>query len=351
MKRKSFETLPYRLVPLAAWRAVDSLRDGVMRVLAYHRLRGPSEDFRGDPHLLSATCAMFDQQMDYISSHYFPITAHQAVAALRGDTRLPSRAILVTFDDGYRDFRAYAWPILKDYGVPALLFVSTAFPSASRGFWWDELHEMVAQTEARRVDVSDLGSFPLETGEDRWNAVRALNRFLKRLAPYDLSAKLQELRSALGTPKFGESLVLTWDELRSLTADGLAVGSHTRTHSAMPYLTTQQLVDEMHGAHADLERELGQFLPLFSYPFGFADARVVPILRELGYVGAFISLLGRNIHGQMDPFLLFRHSVDVDESFSRFAVSLTSQYGLVRESGRAIRARLQHNLPRLIRSR
>jgi peptidoglycan/xylan/chitin deacetylase (PgdA/CDA1 family) len=129
-------------------------------------------------------------------------------------------------------------------------------------------------------------------------------------------------------------------------AEGLAVGSHTRTHPALPALTETQLRGEILGAHADLERELGGAVPVFSYPYGITDARAVPTLRELGYLAAFISLLGRNAVGQRDPFLLYRHSVDIQDSLTSLAMSLTSTYVRVRESGRAAKARVLHSLSR-----
>lgn len=336
---------------LALGRAVDAHREGVLRVLVYHRVCHPGAGYRGDPHVLSATPEAFDEQMRYIARHYAPVTAHQAVAALLEMMPLPPGAVLVTFDDGYRDFLTDAWPILRRHGVPALLFVPTAFPGAARGFWWDELFEMVARTDVPRIQVFGQSALPLRTVPERWTAVRTLNRFLKHLAPGDLPARLQELRDVLGTPEVDGRWTLTWDEIRALVAEGLAVGSHTRTHPAIPYLTAEQLVDEVQRAHADLARELGQASPLFSYPFGMADARVVPTLREFGYVAAFISLLGRNVVGRRDPFLLYRHSVDVHQSFARLGMSLTTVYVGARESGRAVKARVQQGLLRSVPSR
>lgn len=323
---------------LAAARALDASREGVLRVLVYHRICNPTHGLRGTPHVVSATPTAFEDQVSYIARHYVPITAHDAAAALLEKAPLPRRAVLLTFDDGYRDFLTDAWPILKHYGVPALLFVPTAYPGTSRGFWWDELFEMVCRAEVPSIQVFGLRTLPLRTPEEQWIAYRRLHDFVRFLPPGELSARLLELRQSLGTPELESRAMLTWDELRFLASEGLAVGSHTRTHAAMPYLTEEQLVDELRSAHVDLERELGRAAPLFSYPFGLADPRAVPTLRDLGYVAAFMSLPGRNFIGRRDPFLLFRHSLHVQQPFVRFAMSLTTAYVGARERGRAVKA-------------
>jgi peptidoglycan/xylan/chitin deacetylase (PgdA/CDA1 family) len=329
-----------------AWlaRSVDVAEDHVLRVLVYHRVRASGGAWQGDPHVLSADAEAFDAQMAYLARYYAPVTAGQAADALRGTTPLPRRAVLVTFDDGYRDFLSVAWPVLKRYGVPAVLFVPTAFPGTARAFWWDEVYQIVEASSATEIGLPGFGRAPLRTPEQRRSALRGLNRFLKSLPPDELSANLERLRSAMGSVDVAGAWVCTWEELRRMTGDGLAVGSHTRTHAAIPSLTGQQLLEEVRGAHEDLVRELGQAAPFFAYPYGMADARAVPLLRDLGYVAAVTSLSGRNVVGQRDPFLLYRHSVDFGDSLGRFAMSLATPYIAIHESGRAVRARARYGL-------
>ena len=51
------------------------------------------------------------------------------------------RVVVAFFDDGYLDFAEHAWPTLQSLGIPAVLFVPTAFPDhPGPGFWWDRLY-------------------------------------------------------------------------------------------------------------------------------------------------------------------------------------------------------------------
>ncbi|MDR7510641.1 MAG: polysaccharide deacetylase family protein [Armatimonadota bacterium] len=309
-----------------------------LRVLVYHRVYDAHTPGRGDPHLWSATSEAFAAQMAFIARHFAPVTAWQVADALAGVAPLPPRAILVTFDDGYRDFLT-AWPILKRFGVPALVFVPTAFPGTARRFWWDELYEMVATTAARGVQAPGLPAMGLRDAQERWRAVRRLNRVIKGLRAQEREALMDALRDRLGEARAVQAEVLSWDDLRGLAAEGLAVGAHTVTHPALPSLTAEELHAEIETARADLTREMGHLLPFFAYPYGLVDERAAPVLRALGYVGAFISLLGRNRLGRRSPFLLYRQSVDRRHSVPALAASMTAPYVDLREVWRLLRGR------------
>lgn len=311
-----------------------------LRVLVYHRVLGAHNRGDGDPHLWSATPETFAAQMAFIARYFAPVTAWQVADALAGAARLPRRAILVTFDDGYRDFLD-AWPILKRFGVPALVFVPTAFPGASRRFWWDELYEMVAATRADVLRAPGLPAMGLRDPRERRRAVRRLNRVMRGLRAQERGAMMDALRDQLGDAQAPGAGVLSWDELRGLAAEGLAIGAHTVTHPALPALTAEELRAELEGAHADLARELGRFLPFFAYPYGLVDGRAAVVLRTLGYAGAFISLFGRNRLDRRSPLLLYRQSVDRRHSLAALAASLTGPYALLRESWRSVHGRLR----------
>ena len=88
---------------------------------------GPRFDdgFAFDPGLVSASPEAFRRQMIHLREHFHPVTCREVVAALDGGPPLPRDAVLVTFDDGYDDNHAFAFPILRETGVPATFFVAT----------------------------------------------------------------------------------------------------------------------------------------------------------------------------------------------------------------------------------
>ena len=93
-------------------------------ILYYHyiRINPNARDRLG--FSLSTPPAMFSAQMQYLADHGFHvISLHQAVVAVKNHTGLPSRPIVLTFDDGYTDFFSAAIPILQSHGFTATSFV------------------------------------------------------------------------------------------------------------------------------------------------------------------------------------------------------------------------------------
>src|ERR1051326_2578641 len=90
-------------------------------VLMYHRVDHPGTHPTLDPRLISATPEAFEQQMQYVSAHQHAVTMAEVLESCRTGSSLPSRSVLITFDDAYCDFAENAWPILKRHRLPATL--------------------------------------------------------------------------------------------------------------------------------------------------------------------------------------------------------------------------------------
>lgn len=95
-------------------------------------------------HSLAVRPGEFIEQMARLKAEgYTSITPDELYAALSGEGTLPPRPVLITFDDGYRDNYINAFPILKEYGFKATIFVVTSFIGKKEGYLtWDEAREM-----------------------------------------------------------------------------------------------------------------------------------------------------------------------------------------------------------------
>jgi len=312
---------------LAMARRLDS-RDGhVLRVVVYHRVVDPNADpVNGDPNIISATPEAFAKQMRLLARYYTPIGAADLEASVRGGPPLPPRGVLVTFDDGYRDFATHAWPALKANRVPAILFVPTAYPDRPRLFWWDEVWQMLDRSTRREVSISGIGRVDLQTRQDRLGLMGFLRQHMRPLPPRLLHDLMAELRVALGVTIDPVSAVLTWDELRSLAREGVTIASHGRHHDSMPALSDQEVIEDIEGSQADLHRELGTRASTFSYPFGHYDPRASTALKARGFAVAFATGFGRNPLPFNDVFSMRRQSVNFEHSLSRVQLGLAGLY-------------------------
>ena len=116
-------------------------------VLMYHYISAPPNKFDTARLNLSVEPALFDQQMQWLSTHgYTTITADQAVAALVSGAGLPAHAVLLTFDDGYTDAYTNAYATLHKYHLVGTFFVVTDWVDQGRSGYlsWENVREMNA---------------------------------------------------------------------------------------------------------------------------------------------------------------------------------------------------------------
>jgi peptidoglycan/xylan/chitin deacetylase (PgdA/CDA1 family) len=259
--------------------------------------------------LLSATPAVFDQQMSYLAANYHVVSMHEVIHAYRSGTPLPPRAVLLTFDDAYRDFAMHAWPTLKRYRLPATLFVPTAFPDQPElTFWWDRLYQALSCFDGHRDLETPVGWLPLATARQRANAFTRLRNYVKKLPHSDAMPLVDQICGELDGPHPQQS-VLSWDTLRRLAHEGVTMGAHTRTHPLMNRVSPEEARAEAIGSLRDLERQIGPVLPIFAYPSGGYTDEVVRILEHEGFILAFTTIHGVNDVQHADRLRLRRINV------------------------------------------
>ena len=272
---------------------VDQRKAPRLTVLMYHRIAdAPHTDL--DPALLSGTPEELDEQMAYIAARRRVLSLAELLRVRRGEMPLPAGAVAVTFDDAYRDFGTHAWPILRRHGVPVMLFVPTAYPDRpGRSFWWDRLYHMVRATPRRAPVPTPVGTLPLASPDDRATTHQALLEWVKATPHAEAMAALDTLAERLETDE-QPGVVMGWEELRSLAADGVDLAPHTRTHPMLDRVPLAEAQEEVRGSVRDLERETGASPPAFAFPAGGLSDELVAWLPEAGIEVAFATARGTN---------------------------------------------------------
>jgi peptidoglycan/xylan/chitin deacetylase (PgdA/CDA1 family) len=266
-----------------------------LRVLVYHRVDEPSAESDLDQGLISATPDEFRMQMQLVAKHYHPVSLRAVLAAQRGEGVLPRGAVLITFDDGYLDFAAHAWPVLRDLGLPAVLFVPTSFPDQVNGggFWWDRLYAGLRRAEDRVVKLPGLGEFNLAQSNGRRLALKACKQRVKSLHHAEamewVDAALGELADI---PSVAE--ILSWDSLRDLSRQGLDVCAHGHLHALCTRLTADELRDDLTTCLARLTSELGAetCTSVIAWPANACNQQVTEIARGLDFEMGFGGVRG-----------------------------------------------------------
>ncbi|MCM8765646.1 MAG: polysaccharide deacetylase family protein [Candidatus Omnitrophica bacterium] len=107
-------------------------------VLLYHSISY-------NDNLLSVKPENFKKQMAYLNKHNFKvITLEELVEGMKERNKFPRKTVAITFDDGYKDNFTYAYPVLKEYAFPAIIFLITGKTGNDKEYLnWDEVREMV----------------------------------------------------------------------------------------------------------------------------------------------------------------------------------------------------------------
>jgi len=198
-----------------------------LSILMYHqvgRFNNPREH-----RAVYCDVGKFRRQMAYLK-----YSGHQVISmqcAYRGlflGAPLPPRPVVLTFDDGYENFRQQAWPILQQLGYPATVYL-----------------------------VTDL-----------------IGRSAEWLAP-DQQAPLMDSIT-----------------IRQLHADGVSFGSHTCSHSRLSQLPEHKQRREIIDSKHKLEDLFGEAVTEFCYPFGDYNLKTRDIVEEAGYATALTCIRG-----------------------------------------------------------
>jgi peptidoglycan/xylan/chitin deacetylase (PgdA/CDA1 family) len=269
-------------------------RPNYLRVLTYHEV----EEVDG-----------FNKQMAYLAQNFHVISLERVVEAVLGGDPLPPRSVLITFDDACRNFAECAWPFLKDFNLPVTVFVPTSFPSQPDNvFWWDRLQHAFHNTTRRDLIETPIGEISLATEPQRRQAASRLKKSFRFLPYSEVMAWTYQLCGELGTSQ-PKSRVLSWDDLRRLADEGVALAPHSQTHPYLDELTAKEVKAEATGSLRDLEREIGKTLPVFAYPNGRFRNETVQALQQAGFVMAFTTIRGVNDLDTADPFQLRRVNI------------------------------------------
>jgi peptidoglycan/xylan/chitin deacetylase (PgdA/CDA1 family)/glycosyltransferase involved in cell wall biosynthesis len=326
---RNFKRLAYGVLELAGFfPLLRYLNRERITVLLYHGVTdGDSESHLDNLHV---PVESFRRQMQWLRKNFTPVSLDQVLAALESGRKLPPRPVLVIFDDAYRNTAEVAWPILKESGIPLLLFVPTDFINHSQSYWAEELEQRIASPSALAVPWAGEMLW-LRSQDERRLAFRKISDDLRMLGPAQRERSWEEIKSQL--PYAGENRPcveprLSWDELRNLLQQGVAIGSHGVTHTILPGLPSEQISYELEASKREIESHLGSRVVAFAYPNGNWNAEVRRLTEKSGYACAFTAQPGP-IDRHVDRYLLNRSAINATDSFSECvsAVSGFSRLG------------------------
>jgi peptidoglycan/xylan/chitin deacetylase (PgdA/CDA1 family) len=187
-------------------------------ILMYHHIT----DVIPPPSLAlwSLTIERFSQQMDYLAAHgYHTVTFNQLMNALYYGDLLPSKPILLTFDDGDEDAYQNAYPILLKHHFSAMFYIVSGWVGLQGYMAWPQLREMLAhgmQMGSHTVDHPNLSYTLLYSLDQAQQELQEAQQVLQK----NLGIVIQHFCYPYGEPFYRGGVIQRRQVMTFLPADG-----------------------------------------------------------------------------------------------------------------------------------
>ncbi|MGD0642102.1 MAG: polysaccharide deacetylase family protein [Roseiarcus sp.] len=201
-----------------------------------------------------------------------------------------ARFAALTFDDGYRDARDFALPVLERHGAPFTVFFATGFIERSARLWWLELEESLRRLDEVSLDRAGLAlSLPTRSSGEKAAAFDQVYWALRGRTEAELLDAVGALarRAGVASAQIADGLFMDWNEVAAFSRHPLVgIGAHSMTHRMLAKWPIETAREEMAGSKTALETRLGREVDAFAYPVGDATSagpREFALARRLGF--------------------------------------------------------------------
>lgn len=224
--------IKYFMIPCGIIWSLFTDENNVILILMYHRINDNIEKE------LAVKIKSFSWQMEYLyKKNYKVITMDEAYHRILSN-KVNNRYVVITFDDGYKDFLYHGIDILKKYNYHSILYLVSDYIETSEVFWWDR----------------DLG----------------------------------------------KSELLDWEDIKELIRTNIVeIGSHTANHKDLIRLKKEDLEYEIIQSKEKLEKKLGKSISHFCYPRGIYSEEAEKLIKNY-YKTAVLITNGKNIKNIFD---------------------------------------------------
>ncbi|MCX2745199.1 polysaccharide deacetylase family protein [Mangrovivirga sp. M17] len=206
--------------------------------------------------------------------------------------------VLITVDDGDLSFYENAFPLLRKYNIPSILFIIPSLIETDKPFWWDE-YEYYSEKQGDKNELNWLKSIPN----------------IERLS------FLETLKQNSSKPIYKKKQ-LRVDQLLEMQDNGVIIANHSYSHPMFDQCTEDELREELSKTKDFFDRNNLNGFDIFAYPNGNYNDQAESILKEFGIKYAF--LFDHKINGENhNPLRISRLSVNDSTPMAKFKFILS----------------------------
>jgi len=246
------------------------------KILVYHACDLDAGPFIGGLGINTPPSDL-ESQLDYLTRNYRVVS----LAELEADPKAEG-SVTLTFDDGYRSVFENAFPLIRDRGLTAVVYLVTNTLDDNELVWVNELAWWINTfpNACRPVLSEELG---LQPGEPLAAIIEVLRErydeeLVRRLLARIRAASPEGVAQLAAEPR----LYVRGEEIDTMAAAGFTFGSHTRSHPNLARLPAEQQGEELAAAR-DAVAKLPGSCGSVAYPFGTFDQATRKLCSELGF--------------------------------------------------------------------
>ena len=282
-------------------------RSPQLLILMYHRIL-PHNDSRvlaEEPGMM-VTPESFRKHLDLLKQHFEIVSYSQWLESKQKGQKLPDKACVITFDDGWADNYEFAFPLLQEYSVPATVYLVADMVGTNRSFWPERLSKLLINIA--RMGAQHWNSPLLHWILDAKTSYRFDNKIptqedlsqiishAKQLSDHEIHSRLdaieKELKLQTATSKPD---LLDWEQINEMINSGLVeIGSHTCNHVRLNAEIPDHILEhEIIKSKQCIEKHTRQPVKTFCFPNGNYSPRALELVRT-HYDGAVTTNAGWN---------------------------------------------------------
>lgn len=296
-------------------------------ILMYHRILDKNEISKSySQNGIIVSTQTFESQMRFLKKFFNVISIDELKDHITQKKTFTSESCLVTFDDGWKDNFINAYPMLKKYRIPAVIFLPTEYIGTGKRFWQERLNNMLKILHYRcKSDIklnekalknfreSELRKIIISDGKDLEEQISNFVAKQKQHKEEIIEKLIDKMTRFLEIEDHKITQIddfMNWDEIRIMSNGGVDFGSHGKSHRI---LTQNQSIasEEILESKRIIEKKLGAEIYSFSYPNGVYNKEVVKLVKKSGYCIAFGTESGF-VSSKDDPFTLKRINIHED---------------------------------------
>jgi len=268
-------------------------KSNTVAILRYHAIVEPEKNYYASP-LICLAPDIFEVQVRYLMDHYNVVSLDTVADCIISNKLFPERAVVLTFDDGYRD-NYLAYQILNRYRVTGTFYVTAGCIDSDEPLWLFEVTYLINSTKNLSLELNLNGNkifFPLKSISNKRLCIRKIIEIVKSnnlKTREELRMQLRnQIEDIFDLYRKAKEVMLSWEQLKEMSDNGMEIGAHTLTHLNLPNAEHQDAVQEIRECKKLIEEKTKRPVQHFSFPNGgsysYYNDSIKKAVKDAGYI-------------------------------------------------------------------